>query len=78
MVTIASETDLATKGDINEINKKCAEHSINNKLMAKDIADIKSDLQEIKDVLKNLSCTFVTKDEFTPVKAIAYGMVGTI
>ena len=78
MVTIASEENLAKQSDINEIKIKCAEHSTNNKLMAKDIADIKSDIQEIKEVLKNLGSKFVTKQEFSPVKAIAYGMVGAI
>jgi len=39
-------------------------------------------LKDIYDSIEDLRCevrdTYVTKDEFNPVKAIAYGMVGFI
>ena len=44
-------------------------------VIANDIANMKGDIAEIKEMLK---CTYVTLTEFKPVRAIAYGMVGTI
>ena len=40
-----------------------------------EIAGIKEDIKEIK---KMLECSYVTIKEFSPVRAIAYGLVGTI
>ena len=44
-------------------------------LISKDIAYIKESIEEIKD---NLDLKYVTKDEFGPVKSIAFGFVGII
>lgn len=43
--------------------------------IANDITYIKDDVKEIKDTLKG---SYVTKDEFEPVKRIVYGLVGLI
>lgn len=47
-------------------------------VVGSDINYIKQDIAEIKGVLKELSSTYVTKGEFAPVKAIAFGLVGLI
>jgi len=78
MTTIASEKDLATMQDITEIKINCGKHATNNALMAKDIADIKDDVKEIKNLIKGLNETYVSKAEFQPVKGVVYGMVGFI
>lgn len=44
-------------------------------VMCEKIDTIKADVSEIKQKLEN---NYVTKDQFTPVKNIVYGLVGTL
>lgn len=44
-------------------------------LIASDVNYIKGDVQEIKSTLKS---SYVTTDQFEPVKKIVYGLVGLI
>ena len=44
-------------------------------VVSNDIEHIKGDISEIKVML---NCTYVTMAEFKPVRAIVYGMVGTV
>lgn len=46
-----------------------------NEVIATDIGYIKRDLAEIKNKMEN---NYVTRDEFTPVRNIVYGMAGLI
>lgn len=39
---------------------------------------IKRDIHEIKESMKELKKTYVTQDEFEPVKKIVYGLVALI
>jgi ABC-type phosphate transport system permease subunit len=43
-----------------------------------DIKYIRRDLDEIKDLMKEQRETYVTKDEFRPVKTLVYGVVSLI
>lgn len=36
------------------------------------------DIKEIKDDIKSLNGKFITREEFMPVKAIAYGLMGVL
>ena len=47
----------------------------NADVIINDISHIKEDITEIKTLLEK---NFVTTKEFNPVRAIAYGLVGTI
>jgi hypothetical protein len=47
-------------------------------LMAKDISQIRGDLAEIKEDIKQLKGEFVTRNEFMPIKQIVYGAVALI
>lgn len=49
--------------------------SNNIKVIANDISYIKRDVADIKDKLEN---NYVSKDEFTPVRNIVYGLVGIL
>ena len=51
------------------------EHEYNLSSLKTDIDYIKRDVTDIKETLKT---NYVTRDEFTPVKSIVYGMVGII
>lgn len=46
------------------------------------LAVLKTDLEYIKRRIDNIDATlkadYVTKDEFTPIKSVVYGLVGTI
>ena len=44
-------------------------------VISNDITYIRDDVKEIKD---NLRSSYVSKDEFDPVKKIVYGLVGLI
>ena len=47
-------------------------------LLGNDIAHIKEDISEIKASFKDIKTFYLTKDEFSPVRNIVYGMVGLI
>ena len=49
--------------------------SNNIDVIANDISYIRDDLVEIKSTLKG---SYVTKEEFEPIKKIVYGLVGLI
>ena len=59
--------------NLDEISKIPVETAI--ALIFQDIGYIKTDVGEIKALVKN---NYVTKDEFDPVKKIAYGVVSVI
>ncbi len=48
---------------------------IKHLLLENKIDHMTSDIKEIKDALKG---TYVTQDQFAPVKTIVYGLVGII
>lgn len=47
-------------------------------VLTNQIEHIRSDINEIKQMLITQSAQFVTKGEFQPIKMIVFGMVGTI
>lgn len=51
-------------------------------VMSEKITNIQSDVQDIKDSLRDLKTAveekFVTKGEFSPVKSVVYGLVALI
>ena len=47
-------------------------------VMANDISYIKGDIAEIKTFFKEMKLHFVSRDEFVPIRNIAYGMTGAI
>lgn len=47
-------------------------------LLGNDIAHIKEDISEIKASFKEIKALYLTKDEFSPVRNIVYGMVALI
>lgn len=49
--------------------------SENMEVMANELTHIAADVSEIKSTLKG---SYVSKDEFEPVKKIVYGLVGLI
>lgn len=51
------------------------EQSKNIEVIANDIAYIREDMHEIKATLKG---SYVTKEEFEPIKKLVYGLVGLI
>ena len=46
--------------------------------IGKDVSDIKHSMQENNDAMNNRMEKFVTQDQFSPVKAIVYGIVGLV
>lgn len=52
-----------------------ASTQVNLEVIANDIAYIKSDIRDIKETV---SATYVTKDQFEPIRNIVYGLVGLI
>jgi len=46
-----------------------------NATLVANIAYIQRDISEIKDSVKNLEGSYVTKTEFEPIKRIVYGLV---
>lgn len=79
---IASEHDLATLKDVNDIKIKCAEHGTKNALMAQKLDSIEKKVDSLvnfqEELLERLENKFVSKIEFQPVKSIVYGMVGFV
>ena len=57
------------------VPKTKSENSSEIAVVANDIIHIKNDISEIKEMLRD---SFVTLREFKPVRAVAYGLVGTI
>lgn len=51
------------------------QQSKNIEVIANDISYIRDDLTEIKSTLRG---SYVSKDEFEPIKKIVYGLVGLI
>jgi hypothetical protein len=58
-----------------DVAKRASEVAEKVLLFAQDMAYIKTDIKDIKDKLDN---KYVTKDEFSTVKAITYGLVTLI
>lgn len=46
--------------------------------IGKDILFIKDTLRRLENSMDEMKETFVTKEEFKPVRSIAYGMIGFI
>lgn len=76
---IASEHDLATLKDVNDIKTKCAEHGTKNALMAQKLDSIEKKVDSLvnfqEELSEKLENKFVSKTEFQPIKSIVYGMV---
>jgi len=47
-------------------------------VMANDISYIKGDIAEIKAFFTDMKLHFVSRDEFAPIRTIAYGITGAI
>jgi hypothetical protein len=56
-------------------NRSSAASRSDLKIMANDIAYMRQDVLDIKS---NLNNTYVTKDQFDPIKKLVYGLVGLI
>lgn len=43
-----------------------------------DLKNMKESLVEIKQIIGSFKNDYITKEEFAPVKAVAYGLVGLV
>ena len=60
-----------TNNNTKEINKMGID-------LAVILSEMKSVKQDVRDIKEKLEKDYVTQDQFTPVKNIAYGLVSTI
>ena len=60
-----------TKDNTKEINKMGID-------LAVILSEMKTVKEDVKDIKEKLDKDYVTQDQFTPVKNIAYGLVSTI
>lgn len=58
--------------------ERMLESPLDTRVIANDIAYIKGDISEIKQSIRDMVNSFITKNEFAPVRNITYGLVATI
>jgi len=59
-------------------SKNIADQTTSIAVMANNIEYIKQDITEIKDAMRGLTVTYVSKEEFEPIKRLVYGLIGIV